>query len=131
MIFLSLNVFQWVFVAGIVVLFAVLLVATARQKLRRREALLWGVVLLAAATAVIWPPVTSYAAQLFGIGRGADLLLYLAVIGMFVGFWMVYMRLRQLRREMTLLVRHHAIEQALRAETAGGADAENSANPSA
>lgn len=119
MTLLYLNVFQWAFLVGMAVVFGLLVMAAARQKLRRREALLWSLLLFSAATAVVWPPVTSHVARLLGIGRGADLLLYLAVIGMFVGFWMVYMRLRQLRREMTLLVRHHAIEQALRGELPG------------
>ncbi|MEK7731822.1 MAG: DUF2304 family protein, partial [Planctomycetota bacterium] len=45
-------------------------------------------------------------------GRGADLVLYCAVIVMLIGFFMVYARLRRLRRDLTLLSRHLAIRDA-------------------
>lgn len=125
----GLNVFQWIFLSGIAFVFVLLISAAARQQIRRREALLYSLVLLAAAVAIYWPPITSRVAGWLGIGRGADLLLYLAIVGMFVGFWMVYVRLLQLRREMTQLVRHHAIEQTMAAR--GNADAGKSSSPAA
>lgn len=47
-----------------------------------------------------------------GIGRGADLVFYCAVLAIMVRFWMVYIRLRRLRQEITLLVRHLAVREA-------------------
>ncbi len=113
MTFLDLTAFQLAMTIGILAALGAVLVAVWQGKLRRREALLWCAILAAGATAILWPGVTSHVARFLGIGRGADLVLYLAVVAMFVGFWMVYLRLRQLRRDITLLVRHLAIEQTL------------------
>ena len=78
-----------------------------------RESLTWALVWLTAAVAIIWPGVTKMIANALGIGRGADLVLYCAVVVMMVGFLMVYVRLRRIRRELTLLVRHLAIRDAV------------------
>jgi len=59
-----------------------------------------------------WLNVKQAGAHALGIGRGADLVFYCAVVIMMIGFWMVYVRLRGLRREMTMLVRHLAILEA-------------------
>jgi hypothetical protein len=67
--------------------------------------LLWA----AAGLAVIQPDLTTKVAHTVGIRRGADLLLYCAVVAMIAGFLMIYVRLRRLRREITLLVRELAL----------------------
>jgi hypothetical protein len=88
------------------------LIAWLRRWVSRREGLGMALVWLAAGVATAWPDVTSRVARALGIGRGADLVMYCAVVVMMIGFWMTYIRLRQLRREVTLLVRHLAIAQA-------------------
>jgi hypothetical protein len=62
--------------------------------------------------AVLWPEMTSKVDEAVGIGRGADLVLYCAVVFMLIGFFMVYLRLRRQRRIITLLVRHLALAEA-------------------
>ena len=66
------------------------------------------------ALAIIWPRSTMLVARWLGIGRGADLLLYSSVLLMLVGFFYVYARFRRLDRQITLLVRRLAIENAER-----------------
>lgn len=78
----------------------------------RRDQLLWSMLWLAAGIAIAWPRSTAIVARALGIGRGADLVLYCAVVVMMIGFLMVYVRLRRLRRQLTLIVRHLAIEEA-------------------
>jgi len=108
------NVFQVLVLGVLAFLLLVDLVALARGWLSRKEAVTWGGLCLAAAIAVYRPEMTAQIAHFLGIGRGADLVFYCAVVIMMVGFWMVYVRLRALRREMTLLVRHLAIMEAQR-----------------
>lgn len=110
---MSLNLFQIIVIGVAAVLLLVTILAAARGWATRREAFLWSLVWLAAGVAVIWPDITDAIAKRLGIGRGADLVLYSAVVVMMVGFLMIYMRLRHLRREMTLLVRHLAIRDAV------------------
>ena len=86
----------------------------------RRESLIWALVWLVAVTSVI--------ARALGIGRGADLVLYCAVVVMMVGFLMVYVRMRRIRRELTLLVRELAIRDAVVTSVAEPPDKASTSN---
>lgn len=100
------------------VVFAALASGTAAGLLRRRsralESLTWLAVWLIALAAVLNPGLTQTVARAMGIGRGADLVLYLTVIATLVGFLMVYARLQRLRRDVTLVVRQLALLEAER-----------------
>ncbi len=85
--------------------------ASMRGWVTRRESLIWSLVCLAAAVATVWPDLTRRLANAVGIGRGADLVFYCAVVLMLIGFWMTYIRLQGLRRQLTLLVRQLAIQE--------------------
>ena len=90
------------------------------------------VLFVAATAAAIWPGATTSIAGVLGIGRGADLILYCAVVAMLLGFWMTYVRLTQLRREITLLVRRNTLQDAAgliqQVRRSGRADAEDTAS---
>ncbi|MEO6942470.1 MAG: DUF2304 domain-containing protein [Terrimesophilobacter sp.] len=80
------------------------------QAIRRVFMLLF---IVAAASSVFFPQVWTWAANLVGIGRGADLLLYLLVLT-FLGFVATtYRRFRHLEADVTELARELAL---LRAE---------------
>ena len=104
------------FQVAALILVAVMCVATLtaffRSGFARRDALAWSLVWGAAGVAIAWPELTTWAARRLGIRRGADLVLYCAVVVMMVGFLMVYSRLRQVRRDLTLVVRHLALREA-------------------
>ena len=55
---------------------------------------------------------TTTVASLLGIRRGADLLLYCTALGSILGFFMMYLRLRRVRRDLTVLTRQIAIRLA-------------------
>lgn len=61
---------------------------------------------------VLAPDATTRLAEFVGVGRGADLLLYLAVIGFAFVSVLLYARLRQLEVALTQVVRAQAIENA-------------------
>jgi hypothetical protein len=60
------------------------------------------------------PNWTTSIAHRLGISRGTDLLLYLLVLTVLYGFLLIYLKLRRVRRELTLLVREIAIREAER-----------------
>lgn len=107
------NPFQIVLIIVVVLLLSGTLVAVFKGWATKREGVVGALVWIAAGVAIIWPQVTQVVAGTLGIGRGTDLLLYCAVVVMMVGFFMVYARIRRLRREVTLLVRHLAIRDAV------------------
>jgi len=83
----------------------------ARHQALRR--LLMLVFIVAAASSVFFPQVWTWAANLFGIGRGADLLLYFLVL-IFVGFVATtYRRFRQIELQQTELARQLALLNAV------------------
>lgn len=107
-----LGLFQGALLLVVALLFLGSVWALVKGWTGRREGLIWAAVWLAAGVAILWPAVTSRVAGALGIGRGADLVFYTAVVIMLIGFWMVYIRLRRVRRDITLLVRHLALEEA-------------------
>jgi small membrane protein len=83
---------------------------------RLRSGLLDRVVVLAfgllGITMVVVPDFTTTIANLVGVGRGADLFFYLAIVGMsFVGL-VLYSKIRSLEETITQLARAFATERA-------------------
>jgi len=109
---MSLSVFQIVALGVLLALFATTVFGAVRHWLGRGESLLACVVWVVGVVAVLWPEATTDVARVVGIRRGADLLLYCATVVMMVGFLMTYIRLRRLRRDVTLLTRNIAIRDA-------------------
>ena len=109
---LALNSFQILLLIVLGLLLTGSVVAMLRGWASRREGTVWMMLCVTAAVATLRPELTGRVADVLGIGRGADLVFYCAVVVMMIGFWVTYMRLRYLRRELTLLVRHLAILQA-------------------
>jgi hypothetical protein len=114
----SLNLFQLIALGVVGCLLVLTILVGWRGWITRRECFTWTMLWLASGFALLFPSVLSAIAKKMGIGRGADLLLYCAVVVMMIGFLMIYVRLRRLRREMTLLVRHLAIREATRGDEA-------------
>ncbi|MBT4349287.1 DUF2304 domain-containing protein [bacterium] len=68
--------------------------------------ILWLIVLV-----VFWQPNTaSYLANFLGIGRGADLIIYLSVIVIFYLLFKIFVRLNKIDKEITKIVREDAIK---------------------
>ncbi len=61
---------------------------------------------------VLAPDTTTRLAEFVGVGRGADLLLYLAVIGFAFVSVLLYARLRELENALTEIARAQAIQNA-------------------
>jgi hypothetical protein len=66
---------------------------------------------------VLNPDLTTRIARAVGVGRGADLLLYLLCVAVFGTFLRFFRRERELERKLTELARSVAIMEAERVET--------------
>ena len=116
--------FQIVVLILLALLFVGNVTVVIRGQVSRRAGLPWAAVWLVAAGAVIWPGSTRLIARVLGIGRGADLVLYCFVLVALIGFYMTYVRLRRLNADLTQLVRHLAIQNAVTPDrNTGTADA--------
>lgn len=105
--------FQVLAVALFALLAAVTLAAAARRQLTRPAAAAWLVLWVAAAIAIARPGTTVVVAHWLGIGRGADLVFYCAIVAMFGGFFAVFVRFRRLEQQLTRIVRQLAIRDAV------------------
>ena len=107
------TAFQWIVIPLLAVATVMTGVAVARSRLTRRWGLAWMALWIAAIVAIAFPKLLGRLAQLLGIGRGTDLVLYVSILFMFVGFFLLYMRYRRISEQLTTVVRHIAIRDAL------------------
>jgi small membrane protein len=106
------TTFQLITLPLLVLMVVATAVAIHRRKLAPRLGFFWLIVWLAGGTFVAFPDLASLLANFLGIGRGADLVLYLSILFMFGAFFSVYLRFRRLEEQITQLVRHLAIRDA-------------------
>lgn len=83
-----------------------------RQKISFHWLALWSILWLAVILVAIAPQTTDLIAQTVGVQRGADLLVYTAVVVLVYGLYRLYVRMMRVEREITELVRKVAIDNA-------------------
>lgn len=66
-----------------------------------------------AVVTVAFPEITQWVANLFGIGRGTDVVLYLFVLCFLGSTFYLYSRTSRLQQQVTKLVRDKAIREAV------------------
>ncbi len=95
------------------VVLAIAFVVTWRRQrqgaIRLFEGLAWSTVWIAAAIVVARPEVTTSLAQFLGVGRGADLILYAAIITLLILVFQLHIAHHKLERQLTQLVRQQAL----------------------
>jgi hypothetical protein len=106
------NAFQAIFVplCGLLALRALLRTWSGRAP--RLSGMLGVLVWSAATIAIALPAITIRVAAMLGIGRGADLVFYLAILGGVSVCFCFYQRSRQLENLITELVRREAVRNA-------------------
>ncbi len=83
-----------------------------RQKSHTRFVCEFIIIVAALGVVVVWfPSIANAAAEVVGIGRGADLVLYfLATAGLMTAF-VIHLRLRAVDNTLTVLARHIALSK--------------------
>ena len=107
---------QVILIAITVGLLVVLLQRRAAARTRAWKKIIMLALAAAAVISILNPQLTTEVANLVGVGRGTDLLLYLLVavfLYVTVGFWL---RFRDLERQLTVMARRLAIDEALQRE---------------
>lgn len=80
-----------------------------RQELKITEFLMWLVFWIAVGVAFFTPASVTRIANLLGIGRGTDLVLYVGVVVVFYFMFRIFVRLEKMERDITKVVRKDAI----------------------
>ncbi|HEX7155396.1 MAG TPA: DUF2304 domain-containing protein [Thermoanaerobaculia bacterium] len=103
------TTFQLVILPLLLLLVVVTGLGVARHRMTPRIGVAWIVLWLAAAVAIAFPNSLQRVARVAGIGRPADLVMYVAILGALAGFFLVYLRFRRLDEQITKLVRELAL----------------------
>lgn len=119
------TTFQLITLPLLGLLIVVTAVAIARSRVVPRIGVAWIALWLAAAGTIAFPGVLVWLAHILGIGRGADLVLYVFILAGFVAFFVTYLRFRRIEEQLTLIVRHLAIRDA---ESTEGSDSEGASH---
>jgi hypothetical protein len=108
------NLFQVITlpITVVLVIWSFIQLVSGRQP--KKFALLEFLVWLAASIAILNPDLTIRVAGFLGIGRGADLVLYMLAIAYLVSIIYVYHRFQRLESHLTKIVRQIALQSAER-----------------
>ena len=74
----------------------------------------WAAFWVIAGVVALLPNSASYFARLVGIGRGADLVVYVALVAIFFSLFRLLVMMEKMKREITLLTRKEALEEAMK-----------------
>jgi len=104
------------FLQGFLLLFFLFALVRTIKQFRKHQmpvywALLWVMVWLIAGVVVLLPQTTDIAARLVGVGRGVDVVIYLALVLLFYLVFRLYARQETIEREITKLVRNIALDR--------------------
>jgi len=84
-----------------------------QQAIRLREAAAWSLLWVGALVVTWWPGVSSRVANLVGIGRGADLVVYASIVILLVLVFRLHVAHEKLERQLTEIVRSDALKRVM------------------
>ncbi|MBV7327895.1 DUF2304 domain-containing protein [Chloroflexi bacterium TSY] len=119
------NLFQLITLPLIGFVLLGLVLRLIRTDQPRLVLLFWITLWLGAGIAIYQPDLTIRIAAMVGIGRGADLVLYLVAISFLLTLFIVYNKFRTLESNLTVLVRELAIRDARYRELSKRLEIEN------
>ncbi|MCC7357373.1 DUF2304 family protein [Candidatus Uhrbacteria bacterium] len=79
------------------------------QAIGFREAVLWTILWVTAAMIILLPQTTTTIANILGVGRGVDVILYASVILLFIALFRLHVIVERLERKLTDIVRAEAL----------------------
>ena len=101
---------QFVLIAVLVIALLVTWRRASQDVISRIEALVWSVVWVGAGVIVLLPQTTTVVAHFFGVGRGADFVIYGSVVALFVLVFKLFISLERMEHTITKLVQHEALK---------------------
>lgn len=97
----------------IFVLFALsrVFIRYSKSEITSREVWMWSIFWFLVIAATLWPKSTDIVAQWVGVGRGADLLVYLSIIVLFFIVFKILVKVEKIDHDVTKIVRKWAMEE--------------------
>jgi len=99
-----------------IVLFSIFAISRVASRYFRKEMtvfmfITWSLLWIAVLVVAVIPDATSYIANIVGVGRGADLAVYVSIIIIFYLIFRVYGILYRIERQITRIVTHLAVTE--------------------
>ena len=91
--------------------FGVTVVRFKEKKISAKEFIFWDLIWLGIVIVAVLPWITTVIADLIGIQRGMDVAIYLSIIILFYLIFKMYVKVENVEREITKLVREEAIKR--------------------
>ncbi len=100
----------------LITLFALFAVSRSYLRFRRNtesmwEFLLWIVVWGSIVVVVFVPEITQIPANILGIGRGIDVVVYLSIVFLFYSIYRTYAKIEKVEQDITSLTRELALKE--------------------
>ncbi|MBL7022290.1 DUF2304 domain-containing protein [Patescibacteria group bacterium] len=95
----------------VIIALSVIIKRKSQNKLSLGQAATWFLMWLIVLIVFWYPESTSYLASALGIGRGADLIIYAAIVVMFYMLFRIYLRMDKLSSDITKVVRKVGIDE--------------------
>ena len=103
------TIFQIIFVPLCLVAAILVLTRLVRRQISKRGGYYWFVLWIVAAIVIAFPTLTTLVARRLGIGRGADLVFYLAILAGVLTSLYFYIRFRRIEVLITNVIRREAL----------------------
>jgi hypothetical protein len=114
---MTFNLIQFVLLAVIAVMVIHAISQKRRGDIGYPQLLGWLAIWIAGAIVVIFPDFSTRLAGKVGVGRGADLVIYVSIPALFYAVFRLLIRTERLNRELTTLTRALAMEVQRREES--------------
>lgn len=105
-------IIQFVLVAGVGLILVSFLRNRNAMRFQAGKKILLGLFLLACLVSIVRPDLLSVVARWLGVGRGADLLLYVLIVSFAYVTINVYLKFKDYEERLTLVARRLAISEA-------------------
>lgn len=102
---------------GLILLFVLFTLSRVVGRFRAREATLgevifWSIFWIIVGGVGVYPDVANWLAIALGVGRGADAVVYVALMAVFYILFKIFTRIERIERNMTSIVREIALRDA-------------------
>jgi len=80
-----------------------------RKNISLKGLLLWLILWVAISVIVLLPKTTTFFAQILGVGRGTDVIVYFSIVLLFYSVFRLFLKLEKIESEITKIIREITI----------------------
>jgi len=103
------SLFQSLFIVLVLVVLSSVIKRFQKRQISLVSTLFWGIFWILVGVVVILPDSATLVANRLGIGRGADFVIYVALAGLFVLVFRLYIKMSMIEQSITEIVRQETL----------------------